>query len=722
MRNRSNLTTRIRHLTLLTLIAVFLVQPVAAAAANDHAYPSYRTMGLWPGGVRQSFSFVVASDSHVGYGPATEKTSVALDDMVQRYPGLSFMVHMGDLTETGSDAEYRQVKSLTASLPFPVIATMGNHEARWQDPQGSLFRTYMGSPNTSFNYGAWHFVVLDTSYPGETLGTLDPATIAWLESDLAANRGRPVAVFSHHPLLYAEQEFQDSDDAFARVMDKYPVRVVFSGHGHSFIKWQAQGQRFQMVGALMDGAYAQVSIEGLNMTVRSVAPLQDGKMQEQAIWQAQVAPAAALAPANPVSSVTAAAKDGVLTASLELSRAAEVYFRIDNGGYNAVGTLPAGTNPFTLDVSRQAKGIHTLGIKAVMSEGPFFSSVEFEKDAVDLLIWRTDFGSAVTGDILQKGVDQAIIGTRDGLLRNVRLVDGEVLWTFDAGSTWGGGVLDGHRLYFGTAAGDLYCMNADDGTFSWKVGMDKAGFMAAPALAATPAGKLVVAASTSGKVYGLNAFYGGKVWQFQAKGAVQSSPVASGGRVYFGSWDTSLYALDAASGNLLWSASLGRQVYYAPYLTPAVSGNRVFATVAYDSSAGGSILYALDASNGEVLWKVLGKSSFMSPTASPGRPVTVMDGSGTVSAFSQGDGRLEWTKPGSGTLFGNPPGDGPLFITGGYRGVLGFLGDDGRADYAVRDSHLFVSPLLTTTPGANRKAAALVADTRGSSFLLAFPK
>ena len=130
--------------TLLALMLALVLQPVGVAAAG--LAQSYRRLGLSPGSVKQSFSFVVASDSHVGYGPATRNSSAALSDLLTRYEGTSFMVHMGDLTETGSEAEYREVKSLLSSLPYPVIATVGNHESRWQDPQGSLFRAYMGSP------------------------------------------------------------------------------------------------------------------------------------------------------------------------------------------------------------------------------------------------------------------------------------------------------------------------------------------------------------------------------------------------------------------------------------------------------------------------------------------------------------------------------------------------------------------------------------------------
>jgi outer membrane protein assembly factor BamB len=717
MRTRSKLFPTLSRAILLAVACAVLAQPARAFAA---AAGYYRNLGIMPNSVTPSFTFAVASDSHVGYGPATRSTTAALADMASRYPDLAFMVHMGDITETGAAAEYDEAKALLDALKIPVFATLGNHESRWQDPQGALFRNRFGSPNTSFNWGAWHFVVLDTTYPGETLGTLDPATMAWLRDDLTRNPGRPVAVFSHHPLLYLENEFQDSDAAFAQIMDEFPVRVVFSGHGHSFIKWQAQGQRFQMVGALMDGAYAVVSVNGLSLTVKSVSPGADGVYVEQGLWQATVPAANAAAPKNPVTSVTASVEEGTLNASIDLSNPAETYFQIDNGSFVSLGRLKAGANPFTFDVSKHAYGRHTLTVKTVTTDGPFFTTIEFGKNPGALEEWRVNLGSAVTGNMVIRNEGEAIIGTRDGIVRGVRLTDGETLWSMNAGSMWGGGVIDSGKLYFGTANGDFYCVDASSGSLRWKTQIDPSGFVAPPLVTGGPAGKRVVAVSTSGKAYCLDAFSGVRKWEYQAKGAIVNSAVAEGNAVFFGSWDTNLYAVDLASGSLLWSVQLGRQVYYAPYLTPAVYNGTVYATTTYDATAGGSFLYALDAATGETKWKATGKSSFMSPWVAPGYPVTVMDAAGTVWAFSQAQGQVVWSKPGSSTLFGDAQGDGTRFVTGGYRGVVGLVNEAGRADFVAGDGHLFVSPVLVDS--ANGQSGALVADTRGNLYLLSFLK
>lgn len=81
-------------------------------------------------------------------------------------------------------------------------------------------------------------------------------------------------------------------------------------------------------------------------------------------------------------------------------------------------------------------------------------------------------------------------------------------------------------------------------------------------------------------------------WKFKAGGPVNSSPALSGGKVFFGSSDKNLYALDSSTGKLLWSFKTGGEIVSSP----AVSGNKVFF-----GSADGKV-YALDASSGKLLW------------------------------------------------------------------------------------------------------------------------
>src|SRR6266542_2102838 len=50
------------------------------------------------------------------------------------------------------------------------------------------------------------------------------------------------------------------------------------------------------------------------------------------------------------------------------------------------------------------------------------------------------------------------------------------------------------------------------------------------------------------------------LWSFKTGGAGESSPVVVGRRVFVGSTDAFLYALDAASGRLLWKYETGEKI------------------------------------------------------------------------------------------------------------------------------------------------------------------
>jgi outer membrane protein assembly factor BamB len=59
---------------------------------------------------------------------------------------------------------------------------------------------------------------------------------------------------------------------------------------------------------------------------------------------------------------------------------------------------------------------------------------------------------------------------------------------------------------------------------------------------------VVYVGSVDGKVYALDAGYGGKLWSFTTGSYVVSSPAVANGVVYVGSHDGNVYAFDLAGG------------------------------------------------------------------------------------------------------------------------------------------------------------------------------
>src|SRR2546425_862150 len=99
---------------------------------------------------------------------------------------------------------------------------------------------------------------------------------------------------------------------------------------------------------------------------------------------------------------------------------------------------------------------------------------------------------------------------------------------------------------------------------------------------------------------------GQKVWAFKTGGAVESSPLFLEGKVFVGSSDAWLYALEADSGKLLWKYETGDKILGAPNwvqvpLTPSDGergSNRSCILVgSYDFK-----LHCVDAATGKEVW------------------------------------------------------------------------------------------------------------------------
>jgi outer membrane protein assembly factor BamB len=81
-------------------------------------------------------------------------------------------------------------------------------------------------------------------------------------------------------------------------------------------------------------------------------------------------------------------------------------------------------------------------------------------------------------------------------------------------------------------------------------------------------------------------------WKFKTGGVLQSSASISDGKVYFGSGDGSLYALDEKTGSLVWTFKTGGAIHS----TPAIDNG-----VVYFGSYDG-VFYALNKDKGTVMW------------------------------------------------------------------------------------------------------------------------
>ncbi len=669
-----------------SLLAILLIFS-ALGESTAHA-------AFLPAHLRGEFQFIIATDSHLGDSRGNANTRKAFAHMKENYEGASFMVHMGDVTETGSTHQYDIFEGETSSLPFPVYATVGNHEAKWNDPVASEFTGRFGPTTCSFDYGLWHFVVLDTTFPSETLGTLGPETLAWLEKDLSkVAPHRPIALFSHHPLGYQPSTFHDADEDLMRLLGEYNIRAVFGGHGHCFIPWKAGGSDFLMVGALLDGAYAVGKVNGYDMTVWSVDALNQNPPE-------LVKTITGTRPDSPVADLRVTVEEGTLFGEYTLHLPAIPEIQVDTGPFVSLGRKSEGLNTFNLGLSDYPEGTHTVTLRVTTDDGPYYLFDRFSVQG-DRILWEKDLEAAAVGNLLPVSPGKVIVGTRDGDILCLSLQDGRQLWRFEAGSPWGGGALDGHRLIFGTNAGHVYCLNSEDGSLTWRTTVDPMGFCAPPVVHQSSTGKSIYIGSVSGKFYCLNAFLALKKWEFETGGAIVSAPSVGQGHVYFGAWDNSLYALREDNGELAWKRALGRQIYYSPWAEPVFSRGKVFTVTPYDTHTAG-YAWALDAATGETVWQYETSSTLQSPVLTPNvglfagqrQAIAVGTYGGNLILLSPETGKVISKAEGTPGLFSSPAISEGVRVTGGQRGLLTVTTTKGSFSVKLSNRYAFLKPSL----------------------------
>jgi outer membrane protein assembly factor BamB len=109
-------------------------------------------------------------------------------------------------------------------------------------------------------------------------------------------------------------------------------------------------------------------------------------------------------------------------------------------------------------------------------------------------------------------------------------------------------------------------------------------------------------------VYAISLATGKQLWEYTVNVAEKSGPgpdgVAVANGVVYGDSSTTAFALNAATGKVVWSdTSLLNSGQGAFEIQPQVSGGRVYLASAYGSGPGGGVLLGLSAATGAVLWR-----------------------------------------------------------------------------------------------------------------------
>jgi outer membrane protein assembly factor BamB len=308
------------------------------------------------------------------------------------------------------------------------------------------------------------------------------------------------------------------------------------------------------------------------------------------------------------------------------------------------GTLPAALVPVhkVPIVLRRAQKIEFA--PRVMIDTPSASPVwTFDASAP---MWG---GTAFSGGIVYAGGD-------DGRLYAVDARSGQPRWTFHAGGAIKTRPAIDEGDLFIADDGMLYKLSAATGAELWRVRLEPPVTRSKPGdpksrfdrygSDAAVAGDRVYVGTHEGRILALDRARGSRLWTFAATDAVLAAPAVDGGRVFFGSYDGAVYAIDAAAGSLLWKHETGAAVVSTPALH---EGTIVVGSRSYD-------LLGLTADRGAVAWTRYFWFSWVESSATIRDGVAYVGSSDAARVFAVDarNGRRVWATDVNGRAFDQP--------------------------------------------------------------------
>jgi Icc protein len=201
-----------------------------------------------------SFQLVHFTDTHLFGDPARALRGVptlpalraVLAAAREHVAAAEAVLATGDLVQD-DPAGYARFRGEFAQLGRPVLCVPGNHDivpAMRAELSGPPFQI-----GGTWDAHGWRVILLDSSVPGETSGSISAAALAWLEQALISAGNRHVLVCLHHHPIPMHSRWLDTvgltnGNALTTLLKRFAaVRGVLFGHVHQDLDREVDGLR-----------------------------------------------------------------------------------------------------------------------------------------------------------------------------------------------------------------------------------------------------------------------------------------------------------------------------------------------------------------------------------------------------------------------------------------------------------------------------------------------
>jgi len=191
------------------------------------------------------------SDLHICSSGALSAKNVFAERAIEAIHRLNLrpdvVILTGDVTEFGTEEEYKLVSRMLSRLDIPVYPVPGNH-----DDRNRMRAEFRQLGQLTAGYKLLNYVVetrpvrligLDSVIPGRAEGALSQETLDFLDDALAKERCVPTLIFLHHPPFMTGIKGKDSirifegADKLVRILAGHrQIERIVSGHFHRSIQ------------------------------------------------------------------------------------------------------------------------------------------------------------------------------------------------------------------------------------------------------------------------------------------------------------------------------------------------------------------------------------------------------------------------------------------------------------------------------------------------------
>ncbi|MBC8400652.1 MAG: PQQ-binding-like beta-propeller repeat protein [Candidatus Marinimicrobia bacterium] len=560
------------------------------------------------------FQFAWFSDMHIGSPTAAEDLRRTVADV--NTEDVDFTIISGDITELDINGYLDTAKVILDELLAPYYIIPGNHDTKWSSSGTRKFIDLWGADKFNFEYENIRFIGI---HQGPLMrmgdGYIAPEDLHWLDSTLTnlLEPNQAIILVTHYPLDSTVSNWYQYLD----IIKNHNAQMILHGHGHHNRASNYEGVpglmgRSTLRHEELVGGYNIVTVWPDSAVFTERTP----GLETQPAWHVQSLgkrtypdtirfrrPDFSINDAYPKVQVRWSYDTGyAITSAAVVSGTTTII--ADGGGNITRLNTETGIILWSQQINAPIYSTPAIAENQVVVSATDSNIYSFAiKDGS--LLWQVKTNAPVVASpVIYRQI--VYCGSSDGIFRAIDLHTGQLQWNYEGinGFVETTPLIHKKKVVFGAWDGYLYALNAKTGRLKWKWNDGLEGVLYSPAACIPVAsGNKIYIVAPDRVMSCINARNGKTIWREdryqvresigisedrktlfaktmrdtlvaynaksrkpQLKWAVHvgfgydidpSRPIENNGRIFFGTKDGFIYALDAVTGSVQWHYRVG---------------------------------------------------------------------------------------------------------------------------------------------------------------------